>query len=594
MYSLNKIVLAIMVISFLASTATSGWIMHSVLAKISAKSINIPNGMFCMPTGVSDNFYTFWIPMLAFECLLHGIEEVPVNQGADVEQQEPEEKSHFTVIIPMTIGIFLCAMDGTIVVSSYAAIGSELNQLHNSSWVATAYLLTLASFQPLYGKLSDIFGRKGCLLFSYIVFAIGTLLCGLSRNMNELIASRALAGIGGGGMQTLVSIIVSDVVPLRSRGTWQGVLNIIWASGNATGASLGGYLADTIGWRWAFLIQVPLAFFAFGAVSVSLRLPARESGDFYTKLRRVDFTGAITLVTTILLLLIGLDRGGNVGWHDTVSRYSLTAFVFFASVFLFVELEWAREPFAPKRIVVNRALIASYLVNFFGIASAFVVLFYVPLYLQAVYGKTASETSLWLILAVFGSVSGSLVGGIIMQATGKYYKLTVFVYFLFLLGTLILTLSSGVLISSTIGIGVGLLISSIGNSAGITTSLISLIANAGPEDQAIATAVSYLFRSLGSVVGISTGSTIVQMSLRSTLIKRLSGQDVEEIVRRVRESLSYLEELEPATRAIVRSSYETAIQSAFWFSVFVAILCFISSWFIIEKPLPRNCFWIGS
>ncbi|KAJ2922622.1 hypothetical protein H1R20_g14488, partial [Candolleomyces eurysporus] len=518
----------------------------------------------------------------------HGIEEVPAGQGADVEQQEPDQKSHFTVVIPMAIGIFLCAMDGTIVVSSYAAIGSELNQLHNTSWIATAYLLTLASFQPLYGKLSDIFGRKGCLLFSYIVFAIGTLLCGLSRNMNELIASRALAGIGGGGMQTLVSIIVSDVVPLRSRGTWQGVLNIIWASGNATGASLGGYLADTVGWRWAFFLQVPLAFFAFGAVSVSLRLPARDTEDFYTKLRRVDFLGALTLVTTIFLLLVGLDRGGNLGWHDSVARYSLIAFIFFASVFVFVELEWAREPFAPKRIVVNRALIASYLVNFFGIASAFAVLFYVPLYLQAVHGKSASETSVWLLLAVLGSVSGSLGGGLIMQATGKYYKLTVFAYLLLLIGTLSITLSAGVVITSTIGIALGLLISSTGNGTGVTTSLISLIANAGPEDQAIATAVSYLFRSLGSVVGISMGSTIVQMSLRSTLIKRLSGQDVEEIVRRVRESLGYLEKLDPTTRAIVRSSYETAIQSAFWFSVGIAILCFISSLFIIEKPLPSK------
>jgi predicted MFS family arabinose efflux permease len=188
---------------------------------------------------------------------------------------------------------------------------------------------------------------------------------------------------------------------------------------------------------------------------VSLHLPTRESENFYAKLGRVDFTGALTLVTTIFLLLIGLDRGGNIGWHDNVARYSLTAFVFFASLFLFVELEWAREPFAPKRIVVNRGLIASYLVNFFGIASAFVVLFYVPLYLQAVLGKTASEASLWLILAVLGSVSGSLVGGLIMQATGKYYKLTVSVYFLFLIGAVILTLSSGVLISSTIGIAVG-------------------------------------------------------------------------------------------------------------------------------------------
>ncbi|KAF6745717.1 hypothetical protein DFP72DRAFT_823995, partial [Ephemerocybe angulata] len=255
---------------------------------------------------------------------------------------------------PMAVGIFLCSMDGTIVVSSYAAIGSELNQLHNTSWIATSYLLTVATFH-------------------------------------------------------IVSIIVSDVVPLRSRGTWQGVLNIIWASGNATGASLGGYLADTIGWRWAFLLQVPIALIAFAAAGISLRLPTMDSGDFYTKLRRVDFLGAVTLISTIFALLLGLDRGGNVGWTDPIARYSLSAFVFFASIFAFVEMEWAKEPFAPKRIIVNRSLIASYLVNFFGIAASFAVIFHIPLYLQAVQEKTASQASLWLILAVLGAVFGCVV-----------------------------------------------------------------------------------------------------------------------------------------------------------------------------------------
>lgn len=508
----------------------------------------------------------------------------------DVEQQVSEPASKYlAVVLPMAVGIFLCSMDGTIVVSSYAAIGSELNQLHNTSWIATSYLLTVATFQPLYGKLSDIFGRKSCLLFSYIVFALGCLGCGLSRNMNELIASRAFSGIGGGGMQTIVSIIVSDVVPLRSRGTWQGVLNIIWASGNATGASLGGYLADTIGWRWAFLLQVPIALIAFAAAGISLRLPTMDSGDFYTKLRRVDFLGAVTLISTIFALLLGLDRGGNVGWTDPIARYSLSAFVFFASIFAFVEMEWAKEPFAPKRIIVNRSLIASYLVNFFGIAASFAVIFHIPLYLQAVQEKTASQASLWLILAVLGAVFGSLCGGLIIQATGKYYVLTSGAYLLFFVGTTILTLTSGVLVTSPILIGLGLFLSSIGNGTGVTTSLVSLIVNAGQEDQAIATAVSYLFRSLGSVVGLSLGSTIVQATLRSTLFERLHGsQDIDEIVRRVRESLSYLDELDPTTRNIVRSSYATAIQATYWFSVVIAGLAFLASLFIKEKPLPRK------
>ncbi|PPR05313.1 hypothetical protein CVT26_011572 [Gymnopilus dilepis] len=512
--------------------------------------------------------------------------------GRDSEQATEEvvetPKSYLAFVVPMAIGIFLGAMDQTIVVSSYASIGSELNQLQNTSWIATSYLLTITSFQPLYGKLSDIFGRKSCLLFAYTIFSVGCLICGLARDMTELIIGRAIAGIGGGGMQTVVSIIMSDVVPLRSRGTWQGVLNIVFASGNSAGASLGGYIADTIGWRWSFLLQVPITIFAIVSVSFSLRLPKHDTGEFKAKLKRVDFGGAASLVFTVFFLLFALDRGGNIAWNDRYTIASLVAFGAFFVLFAFIEMELASEPFAPRRIIVNRSLIASYLVNFFGIASAFTQLFHISLYLQAVQSKSASEAGLWLIMGVVGGLTGSLSGGLIMQATGKYYWLTVGGYVALFFGTIIVNLTSGVLVTSTIGIALGFVMSSVGNGSGITTSLISLIANAGQADQAIATAVSYLFRSLGSVVGLSVGSTIVQGTLRSELRKRLTGADVDEIIKNVRESLKYIDKLEPETQIIVRSSYEEAIHVTFLFSIIMAACGLLSSIFIKEKPLVRR------
>lgn len=154
-----------------------------------------------------------------------------------------------SVIMTMSLGVFLAAMDQTIVVASYASIGSDLHQLQKTSWIATAYMLTLASFQPLYGKLSDIWGRKICLIAAYSIFAVGCLLCGLANSMDNLIIARAIAGVGGGGMSTVASIILTDLVPLRDRALWQGVINIVYASGSATGAPLGGFLSDGIGWR---------------------------------------------------------------------------------------------------------------------------------------------------------------------------------------------------------------------------------------------------------------------------------------------------------------------------------------------------------
>jgi predicted MFS family arabinose efflux permease len=200
---------------------------------------------------------------------------------------------------------------------------------------------------------------------------------------------------------------------------------------------------------------VPVAIFAIIAVSYSLHLPKIEAGDFKTNLKRVDFGGAISLVLTIFFLLFALDRGGNISWNDHYTIASLIAFGVCFAIFAFIEMELASEPFAPRRIIVNRSLIASYLVNFFGIASAFTQLFHLSLYFQAVKGQSASKASLWLILGVLGSVVGSLGGGLIMQASGKFYVLTVLGYAALLLGTTTVTLTSGILVKSSIGIALG-------------------------------------------------------------------------------------------------------------------------------------------
>ncbi|KAA1473601.1 MFS general substrate transporter [Dentipellis sp. KUC8613] len=493
-----------------------------------------------------------------------------------------------TTIMPMAVGTFLASMDYTIVASSFAAIGSDLKQLQNTSWIATGYMLTSTSFQPLYGKLSDIFGRKPCLLFAYSIFALGCLFCGLARNMNELIAARALAGIGGGGMSTIVSIIMSDIIPLRSRGTWQGIINIVWASGSACGAPLGGLLADSIGWRWAFLFQVPISVLAFTSVSIALKLPKPVAADFKARLKRIDFAGSLTLVLAVSCLLLGLDRGGNVAWDDKFTVGALAAAAVLSALFGLVETRLAREPFAPSRIALNPMLLASYLCNFFSVASSMSLVFYVALYVQAVRLGSAKDSGLVLLPSIVGGVTGSLGSGLIMQATGKYHVLTVTNYFIMVGGIALVTLVTAIIAYSLPVLEIGLTLMSIGNGSGITTTLIALIAHAGPADQAVATAVSYLFRSLGSVVGLAVSSTLFQDTLRRYLRSRLEGQDVEEIVSRVRESLTYIDTLDPAVRAVVRTSYEQSIHSVFFFSLGLAVCALVSSFFIREKPLARS------
>lgn len=251
---------------------------------------------------------------------------------------------------------------------------------------------------------------------------------------------------------------------------------------------------------------------------LNLPLPPTASGpgtDFKAKLRRIDFGGAITLISAVFLLLLGLDRAGDIGWNNRLTISLFIGFGIFTAAFGAIEARFATEPFAPTRITVNRALVASYMVNFFGIAGAFSQLFHISLYIQAVLGKSASETGAWLVVAVLTALTGSLGGGLIMQSTGKYYALTCLGYVVLLSGTLTVLFGTGfaglprssieVILGALkkwndfqafyLRLLLGLALTAWGNGCGITTSLISLIANAGQADQAIATAgLGYFYR----------------------------------------------------------------------------------------------------
>ncbi|CAO1596397.1 hypothetical protein XANCAGTX0491_000246 [Xanthoria calcicola] len=516
-------------------------------------------------------------------------DEEQVKDHVTEYQGMPDVKARLKYFLPaIAIGIFLSAADQTLIVTMYGKIGSDLKALNKTSWVSTAYFLTISSFQPLYGKLSDIFGRKPALLFGYAVFGIGCLFCGLARNMNELIAARAFAGIGGGGMNTVVSILMSDIVPLRERGTWQGIINIIYAAGAGCGAPLGGVLADLFSWRWAFLAQGPLCALAIVSVTLTLHLPAKESGGWKDKLARVDFLGAFVLVSAVFALLLGLDRGSNVSWSIPIAYVPLALSFPLFILFGLVEHKYAAEPFAPSRIIWDRGLVACYLCNFFSYGGYLAVLFYLPLFFQAVDGYTATQASVRLLPVIVASVLGSLSGGLIMQKTGKYYWLTVIAYTMLLAGVLTVMLCADFLVNNTYGIAVGLVLSGVGSGIGVTSSLIGLIANAAQADQAVATACSYLFRSLGSIIGLSLAATVVQQSLRNQLQDHLSsGKDAEEIAQKVRQSLEFIKTLRPEVKEVVRQCYSHATRDGFGLMLSIVFFSMLSAFFVREKRLSK-------
>ncbi|RAH64341.1 putative MFS multidrug transporter [Aspergillus aculeatinus CBS 121060] len=519
-----------------------------------------------------------------------GTQQLPARDEEENQTKlASEARPNLKYILPaISIGIFLSAADQTIIMASYGQIGSDLKALNLTNWIATSYFLTLTSFQPLYGKLSDIFGRKTCLLFSYAIFGIGCLFCGLAQDINQLIAARVFQGVGGGGMTTVVSILMSDIVPLRERGVWQGIINMIYATGAGVGAPLGGILADYIGWRWAFIAQAPLCALAFVAVTVMLHLPAVEDSHWRTKLGRIDFPGAIVLVGAVFGFLLGLDRGSNVSWTIPITVISLSVSGALFVLFVVVECFYAAEPFAPGHIIFNKTFFAAYGCNFFSFGGWMAALFYIPLYFQAVDGVSATVAGLRLLPSILAGVSGSLFAGFVMKWTGRFYWLTVFAYALLTLGLTITTLASGGAFENTIVMVLGTVFCAFGNGIGVTSTLISLISNATPEDQAVVTACSYLFRSLGSVIGLSLSSTVVQQVLRDRLQWALrESDDIDRIVAGVRQSLDFIKTLDPAVARVVRSCYGWATNKSFAFVVGVVFCSFVSSLFIHEKRLAR-------
>ena len=267
---------------------------------------------------------------------------------ADEEAVDPKsETSNATlpasvghIVCVLLIGTFISNADSSLLFATHSIIASEFNALHDSSWLLTSFALAQAASLPLYGKLSDIYGRKALLLTAYALFALGCFLVGIGGSMSELIVGRVISGFGASGMTALVSILITDLVPLRDVATWRSWVNIVATTGRSMGGPVGGWLADSVGWRWSFLGQVPFAGVAF--VLVWMILPSRVRGSLDeevrgSKLSRVDFLGATLMALSILSLLLPLEIGGErIPWSDYRIASLFTAALFFGALFLAV------------------------------------------------------------------------------------------------------------------------------------------------------------------------------------------------------------------------------------------------------------------
>lgn len=483
----------------------------------------------------------------------------------------------------------LTPTDTTIVATLTAPISSSFNSLSLLSWLATGYLIANAACQPLSGKLTDIFSRRTGLVFSNVFFAAGTLICGLAPNAGTIVAGRIVAGVGGGGLTCITTFVTSDLIPLRRRGLWQGYGNLVYGLGMGLGGVFGGVCADNWSWRWAFLVQVP--FIVVSAVMVWFLVDIPVNPSTKPALSRIDFLGSALLVGSLVLLLLGLNTGGNqLAWSHPLIITSLVASVVILGVFIYFETapQWVPEPVIPVSLIVRtHTVLSACLANWFGTMAAFLALYYVPLYLQ-IRGNSATAAGLRVTPFAATLSLGSLLSGFLMRATGRYFWQMVGVMLIFVVGQALLCTFrldtpewATYVFPTPLGFAYGGM---------LTITLVGMISSVGHEHQAVITAASYAFRSTGSTIGITIAGAVFQNILTEELrgeYGNLPGS--EEVIRRIKDSLEGIKHL-PAgwDKDVVLGIYMEALRGAFISGLGLAVLAAVAALGMKEHVLHKN------
>nr|QFR37119.1 MFS transporter [Cyberlindnera americana] len=527
------------------------------------------------------------------------------NAISDVESQLDEDnlsQSRINLIIAsMSVGVFLAAMDGTVVTTLVSRIASEFDSLPKLSWIGTAYLLSSATFQPLYGKLSDIFGRKSLLLFSNLTFALGCAICSSATNVNILIAGRFISGIGGGGLTSLSSITTSDVVPLKDRGVYQGITNIAFACGSGAGSLLGGIFVnheETLGgWRGAFAIQVPITLVSTVAIYKFLALPKGSPGlgvsgsDITKKLRLIDWYGSLTLIVFLLSFLSAASLGGKELSYSSPEFLGLVIVtISFLALFIFAESK-AIAPILPLHFMkiptvagVSISLLCFCMTNF-------AIYFILPIYYTTVFNLNSQQIGWRFAPNFFTIIAGSLGAGYYMKSTGKYYHLLLISGVVAVFGTLRVawinpsyTTFEQYVLLITMGMGISVI---------ITATLLALIAAVPHEHQAATTSISYLFRSCGSTLGVAIGSAIMTRRLDSELFERVmvfrnehTEKELLHIIDRASHNTEYVNQAAPEfVREALITAYAVSTKYAFEWCAVSAVIGFLALFLIKEYTL---------
>jgi EmrB/QacA subfamily drug resistance transporter len=496
-----------------------------------------------------------------------------------------EEGVHGGVLVSigaLLLGMLLAALDQTIVSTALPTIVSDLGGLEHLSWVVTAYLLASTAATPLWGKLGDQYGRKKLFQAAIVIFLIGSALCGMARNMPELIGFRALQGLGGGGLMVLSMAIVGDIVPPRERGRYQGLFGAVFGTTSVLGPLLGGLFTQHLSWRWVFYVNLPVGVVALAVIAAVLRIPRKAERHV------IDYLGTLLIASVATCLVLLASLGGTTwpwGSPQTAGLAALGAVLLVA--FVLVERR-AAEPVLPLKLFRVRTFTLSAVISFIVGFAMFGAMTYLPTFLQIVQGVTPTMSGVHMLPMVAGMLLSSTASGQIVSRTGRWKVFPIAGTAVTTIGLLLLhrlTEHSGTAVMSgyffVFGLGLGL----------VMQVLVLIVQNAvAYEDLGVATSGATFFRSIGASFGVAVFGTVFANRLGDKLAAALAGHPLPAGVTpgTLKADPRGIAALPPAVRPSVLHAFASSITDVFLYAAPVALTGFVLAWFLREDRLRAS------
>jgi EmrB/QacA subfamily drug resistance transporter len=488
----------------------------------------------------------------------------------------PTGRALWTVFGALMLGMFLAALDQTIVSTALPTIVGDLGGLSHLSWVVTSYLLAATVSTPIYGKLGDMYGRKPVFQAAILIFLAGSMLAGLSQTMDELIGFRALQGIGAGGLMVGAQAIIADIVPPRERGRYMGLIGSVFAVASVAGPLLGGFLVDNLSWRWVFYVNMPVGALAVAIVALRLRLPSSRSRH------RIDYLGAGLLTGGVGSLVLLTTWGGNqYAWGSGTIVGLAIAGVVLLALFVWQERR-APEPLLPLTLFRSSVFDVANAMGFTIGMAMFGAIVFIPLYLQLVYGASPTSSGLRLLPLMAGLLVAAIASGRAISRIGRYkiFPIT---------GTAILVV--GMYLLSRLSVGTAPWVASVymlvvGVGIGLVMQVLVLVVqnDARPDEIGVATSTATFFRSVGGSFGVAIFGAIFASRLAAQ-IKQLPVGVAKQLTGGVHLTPLQAKRLPPAVHTDFLRAFAHALHGVFLWGMLMAIVPFVLSWFLKEVRL---------